>query len=155
MLQNFRSFIGNPTGITIFTPEQYGFSGIAPITLEVFLSCVLWGIIFTYTAVKGIKAIEKLAKPVAPTILAIALVMGFVMIKEAGGGQAFLAQANKLGGLGLGTGVTALVGSWIAGAVMGVDLFRFNKNRHHFSSAGTYVISMEDSNRNYSVINVP
>ena len=122
------AFIGNPTGITIFTPEQYGFSGIAPITLEVFLSCVLWGIIFTYTAVKGIKAIEKLAKPVAPTILAIALVMGFVMIKEAGGGQAFLAQANKLGGLGLGTGVTALVGSWIAGAVMGVDLFRFNKN---------------------------
>ena len=29
------------------------------------------------------------------------------------------------------------------------------KALHHFSSAGTYVISMEDPNRNYGVINVP
>lgn len=29
------AFIGNPTGIIVFDPSQYGFTGVAPITLEV------------------------------------------------------------------------------------------------------------------------
>ena len=88
------AFIGNPTGVIVFDPSKYGFSGVAPITLEVVIACVFWGLVFTFTAVKGMGAIEKVSDVFAPLILIVAVV----------------------------------VGSWIAGAVMGVDMFRFNKS---------------------------
>ena len=54
--------------------------------------------------------------------------IGIIFLNQAGGVSAFAAKASAKTGLGLGSGVTVVVGSWIAGAVMGVDLFRFNKN---------------------------
>lgn len=122
------TFIGNPTGIVVFEPSNLGYQGIAPITLEVFLSCFTWGLIFTITAVLGIKAIEAVAIPVAPVIMVIAAAVGIGMMREGGGFASFLNKANSLGELGLSRAITVVVGSWIAGAVMGVDLFRFNKN---------------------------
>lgn len=122
------SFIGNPTGITVFYPEKFGFEGVAPITLEVFLACLVWGAVFTYTAVRGMGAIEKVADVFAPFILIVAVVVGVIFVAQAGGASAFLDKADELGGLGMGNAITAVVGSWIAGAVMGVDLFRFNKS---------------------------
>jgi cytosine permease len=122
------AFVGNPTGVILFDPPKYGFSGIAPITLEVFLSCAIWGSVFTYTAVRGMGAIEKVAKLVSPLILIAAIVMGGIYLSQAGGLSAFWTKAAGTSGMGLGSGVTVVVGSWIAGAVMGVDLFRFNKN---------------------------
>lgn len=122
------TFIGNPTGIIVFEPSNLGYQGIAPITLEVFLSCFVWGLIFTVTAVIGIKAIEAVAIPVAPVIMVIAAAVGVGMMREGGGFASFLNKANSLGELGLSRAITVVVGSWIAGAVMGVDLFRFNKN---------------------------
>ncbi len=122
------AFIGNPTGVIIFNPANFGFEGIAPITLEVFLLCIIWGIVFTITAIKGMGAIEKIADICAPLILIVAIVVGVIFIVQGGGVSTFLSKASTLEGLGLGNGITAVVGSWIAGAVMGVDLFRFNKN---------------------------
>lgn len=121
------TFLGNPSGITVIDPTKLGHN-LPPITLEAVLSTVIWGLVFTYTAAKGIKAIEVVSTAVGPIILIIAVVMGFVMVDQAGGGASFMELANARTGLSLGKGVTALVGSWIAGAVMGVDLFRFNKN---------------------------
>lgn len=126
--QIWSSFIGNPSGIIIFTPSSFGHSEIPPITLETFLACMIFGLVFTFTAYYGIKAIEAIAIPVAPLILLVAIVVGFGMLKEGGGYSAFLREANTLSGLGLGNAITVVVGSWIAGAVMGVDLFRFNKS---------------------------
>lgn len=126
--QIWGAFIGNPTHIVVFTPSALGYGGIPPITLEIFLACVLSGLAFTMTAYYGIKAIEAVAIPVAPVILVIAVLVGAGMLDEGGGGITFWAKANALGGLGLGSAVTVVVGSWIAGAVMGVDLFRFNRN---------------------------
>lgn len=126
--QIWSSFIGNPSGITVFNPASFGYEGIPPITLENFLACMIFGIVFTITAYKGMKAIEAVAIPVAPIILLIALIVGFGMLKEGGGFQAFLTEANKIDGLGLGSAITIVMGSWIAGVVMGVDLFRFNKS---------------------------
>ncbi len=105
--QIWGSFIGNPSGVIVFDPANFGYKDIAPITLEVFLACFIFGIIFTITAYVGIKAIEAIAIPISPVILIIAVYVQ---------------------GLGLGNAITAVVGSWIAGAVMGVDLFRFNKS---------------------------
>ncbi len=122
------AFLGNPTGIIVFDPAALGFAGVKPITLEVFLSCFVWGIIFTITAVKGMGAIEKVADFCAPMILIVAVVVGGIFVYQAGGVGAFMDKASNLGGLGLGNAITAVVGSWIAGAVMGVDLFRFNKS---------------------------
>lgn len=122
------AFIGNWSGIIIFDPSSIGYEGIPPITLEIFLACVISGLVFTATAFYGIKAIEWVAKPVAPIILIIAVYTGVTMLAEGGGMDAFLAKASNIGGLGLGSAITVVVGSWIAGAVMGVDLFRFNKS---------------------------
>lgn len=126
--QIWSSLLGNPTGITVFNPSSFGYENIPAITLENFLSCFIWGLIFTYTAYKGIQAIEAVAIPIAPVILAIALVVGFGMLHEGGGLKAFLNEASSISGLGLGSAITLVMGSWIAGAIMGIDLFRYNKN---------------------------
>lgn len=125
--QIWGSFIGSPTGITVFNPAILGYEHIPPISLENFLSCLVFGIIFTATAYFGIKAIEAVAIPIAPIILLIAIIVGVGMLQEGGGINSFLTEANKLEGLGLGHAITVVTGSWIAGVVMGVDFFRFNK----------------------------
>ena len=122
------AFIGNPTGVIVFDPSKYGFSGVAPITLEVVIACVFWGLVFTFTAVKGMGAIEKVSDVFAPLILIVAVVVGIIYVVQCGGVGGFLDKANELHGLGMGEAITAVVGSWIAGAVMGVDMFRFNKS---------------------------
>ena len=126
--QIWGAWVGNPSGITVFDPNAYGFQGVKAITLEEFLSTFIWGLVFTYTAVKGMGAMEKVANLFAPLILIVAVVMGLVYISQAGGVGAFLAKAETVGGMSMGTAITAVVGSWIAGAIMGADLFRFNKN---------------------------
>jgi len=126
--QIWGSFIGSPTGITVFNPAIIGYDHIAPISLENFLSCVIFGLIFTATAYYGIKAIEAVAIPIAPVILIIALIVGIGMLQEGGGIASFMNEANQISGLGLGHAITVVTGSWIAGVVMGVDFFRFNKN---------------------------
>ncbi|MCD8212463.1 MAG: cytosine permease [Campylobacter sp.] len=126
--QIWGSFIGSPSQIIVFDPANIGYGGIAPITLEVFLSCFIFGIIFTITAYIGIKALEAIAIPVGPIILIIAIVVGYGMLEEGGGLGAFFEKTKDIKGLGLGSAITVVVGSWIAGAVMGVDLFRFNKS---------------------------
>lgn len=126
--QIWGSFVGNPTGITVFDPAVVGYDHIEPISLENFLSCVIFGLIFTLTAYYGIKAIEAVAIPISPVILLIALIVGIGMLQEGGGPTQFFNEANNLGGLGLGHAITVVTGSWIAGVVMGVDFFRFNKN---------------------------
>ncbi|MDO5714554.1 MAG: cytosine permease [Tissierellia bacterium] len=120
-------FLGNPSGILIIDPTKLGYD-IDFITLEAFLATVIWGLVFTYTAAKGIKAIEKVSSYLGWIILIIAGGMGYVMLQQSGGVYHFLLLANQKSGLSVGSGITVLVGSWIAGAVMGVDLFRFNKN---------------------------
>ena len=97
--------------------------GMNPISLEEFLACAIFGAVFTYTAVRGMSAIEKVATVFSPLILIVAVIAGVVFISQAGGVGPFLNEAGKLGGMGLGDGITIVVGSWIAGAIMGVDMF--------------------------------
>lgn len=56
------------------------------------------------------------------------MVVGVIFVAQSGGVGGFLDEASELHGLGMGQAITAVVGSWIAGAVMGVDMFRFNKS---------------------------
>ena len=121
-------WIGNPSGITVMNPANFGMEGIDPISLEEFLACAIFGCIFTYTAVKGMGAIEKVATVFSPLILIVAVVAGVVFLGKAGGVGPFMDKAGQLEGMGLGNGITIVVGSWIAGAIMGVDMFRFNKS---------------------------
>lgn len=120
-------WIGNPSGVIVINPANFGMEGIDPITLEEFLACAISGIIFTYTAVRGMGAIEKVATVFSPLILIVAVIAGFTFMKQSGGVGPFMDKASQLDGLGVGSGITIVVGSWIAGAIMGVDMFRFNK----------------------------
>ena len=111
-------WIGNPTGVTVM--------GVMP--LEEVIACAVFGAIFTYTAVRGMGAIEKVATVFSPLILIVAVVCGIIFFGEAGGVGGFMDKANELEGLGMGAAINTVVGSWIAGAIMGCDLFRFNKS---------------------------
>lgn len=121
------TFVGNPSGMIIFDPASLGYS-IPPITLEVFAICLFCGMLFTITSLYGMKGLEIIAIPVSPVIMAIAVFVGISMLQEGGGITAFIEKSSLNTGMSLSTGITMLIGSWIAGAIMGVDLFRFNKN---------------------------
>jgi cytosine permease len=120
-------WLGNPTGVTGIDPAWFGKAG-APATLEVLASCLVFGALFTWTAYKGIAAIERVALPVAPFVLVVALWVGGAIIQENGGFGAMVDRAAGISGMGLGAGITTVVGAWIAGAIMGVDIFRFAKH---------------------------
>lgn len=120
--------LGNPTGITIFDPANFGRSDVAPVSLEVMLTCLAFGGLFTWTAYRGISAIEKVAIPVAPLLLVVAVYAGVGMLNDNGGWGAMVQEASTRSGLPVGTGITVVVGAWIAGAVMGADIMRFAKN---------------------------
>lgn len=79
----------------VFDPSKYGFSGVAPITLEVVIACVFWGLVFTFTAVKGMGAIEKVSDVFAPLILIVAVVVGIIYVVQCGGvGGFWIKQMN-------------------------------------------------------------
>ncbi len=120
--------LGNPTGITVVDPAFFGRGGIDPVSLEVVLSCIAFGALFTWTAYRGISAIEKVALPIAPLLLVVALYSGFGMVSDSGGWDVVTAEAATRTGLPMGTGITIVVGAWIAGAVMGADIMRFAKH---------------------------
>ena len=120
--------LGNPTGITVIDPAAFGRSDVAPVSLEVVLTCVAFGALFTWTAYRGISMIEKVALPVAPLLLVVALYAGVGMLNDNGGWGAMVDEAATRSGLPMGTGITIVVGAWIAGAVMGADIMRFAKN---------------------------
>ena len=67
---------------------------------EEFLACAIFGAVFTYTAVRGMSAIEKVATVFSPLILIVAVIAGVVFISQAGGVGPFLNEAGKLGGMG-------------------------------------------------------
>ena len=120
--------LGNPTGVTVIDPAAFGRPDVDPVSLEVVLTCVAFGALFTWTAYRGISAIEKVAIPVAPLLLVVAVYAGVGMLNETGGWGAMVDEASTRGGLPMGTGITIVVGAWIAGAVMGADIMRFAKN---------------------------
>ncbi len=122
------ALFGNPTGITVVNPAALGRPEIAPVSLEVFLLCLAFGALFTWTAYRGIVAIERVAIPIAPFVLIVALLAGIGMVSTSGGWDAMMAEANTRDGLPFGTGLTTVIGAWIAGAIMGVDIMRFARN---------------------------
>src|SRR5699024_95585 len=87
-----------------------------------------FGALFTWTAYRGISAIEKVALPVAPLLLVVSVYAAIGMLNDNGGWDAMVTEASTRGGLPMGTGITIVVGAWIAGAVMGADIMRFAKN---------------------------
>lgn len=120
--------LGNPTGVTVIDPAVLGRPDVAAVSLEVVLTCVAFGGLFTLIAYRGISAIEKVAIPVAPLLLVVAAYAAFGMLRDTGGWSAMVDEASTRGGLPMGTGITIVVGAWIAGAVMGADIMRFAKN---------------------------
>lgn len=122
------ALFGNPSGIIVIPAGAFGTDGTAAMTLEIVLSCLIFGALFTYTAYRGISAIEKVATPIAPFVLIVALGVGIAMVVQNGGWNSMLETASKVDGMTMGTGLTIVVGAWIAGAIMGADIMRFAKN---------------------------
>lgn len=121
-------FVGNPSGIVVLDPAYFGQPWIPPVTLEVFITCFIWGIIFTINAWRGVNAIEIIAKYTTPILFAAAIVVGLILLNNTGMGE-FFNRANQLTGLPQGDAITFVVGSWIAGCIMGADYYRFNKSK--------------------------
>ena len=117
----FKAALGDVTGVTV----------VNGLSLEYVLLCLLWGAVFTYSAWRGIAAIEKISSAATPFVLVVAVVVAVMMVGEAGGMGAVLRQAATRSGMTPGTAVTVLIGAWIAGVIMGVDIFRYAKNAAH------------------------
>ena len=122
------SLLGNPSGVTLIPAGVFGLENAGGMTLEVVLSCLVFGALFTYTAYKGISAIEKVATAVAPFVLIVALGVGIAMVVENGGWTNMLETASTKSGMSMGTGLTIIIGAWIAGAIMGADIMRFARS---------------------------
>lgn len=101
------------------------------LTLEYILISMFWGLVFTYSAWKGIVAIERISGAAAPFVLVVAIIAAVMMVSEFGGMGNVLAEAATKEGMSLGTGVTIIVGAWIAGVIMGVDIFRYARQASH------------------------
>ncbi|QPK81742.1 cytosine permease [Schaalia sp. ZJ405] len=117
----FNSAIGSPTGITV----------VNGLSLEYVILCLFWGAVFTWSAWKGISAIEKISSAAAPFVLIMALVAAVMMVSQFGGFGKVLDEAATRSGLSLGSAVTVIIGAWIAGVIMGVDIFRYAKRSTH------------------------
>lgn len=113
--------LGDITGITV----------VNGLTLEYVLLCLFWGSIFTYSAWKGIQAIEHISSVAAPFVLVVAVIAAIMMTSEFGGFSKILGEASTREGMSIGTGVTIMIGAWIAGVIMGVDIFRYAQNKMH------------------------
>lgn len=117
----FNVALGDITGITV----------VNNLSLEYVLICLIWGAIFTYSAWKGITAIEKISTYAAPFVLVIAVVASYIMVNQFGGFDQVMAEAATREGLSRGTAITVMIGAWIAGVIMGVDIFRYAKRTSH------------------------
>lgn len=124
---------GDLTGVTVLNG----------LSLEYVLFCIFWGAVFTYSAWRGITAIEKISAVAAPFVLLVAVVACFLMVGEAGGLDPVLTEAGTREGMTQGTGVTIMIGAWIAGVIMGVDIFRYAKNPMHvfIGAAACFVLT--------------
>lgn len=123
--------------------ELTGITLINNLTFEYVLMCLFWGAIFTWSAWRGITAIEKISGGAAPFVLIVAIVVAIMMINEFGGFSNVLAEANTRSGMSQGTGVTIIIGAWIAGVIMGVDIFRYAKRAGHvfIGAAACFVLT--------------
>ncbi|MGO1594013.1 MAG: purine-cytosine permease family protein [Ancrocorticia sp.] len=117
----FEIAFGSPSGIILLNG----------LSLEFVLFAIAWGAIFTWSAWKGIVALERVSAPAAPFVLVVAVVAAVMMISEFGGVGNVLDEAANREGMTIGTGVTLIIGAWIAGVIMGVDIFRFAKKSTH------------------------
>ena len=127
----FNAVFGSFTGITLFNG----------LSLEFVIFSLIWGAIFTWSAWKGIVALERISAPAAPFVLIVAIVAAIMMTSEFGGFGNVLAEGATRSGTTIGTGMTLIIGAWIAGVIMGVDIFRFAKRASHvFIGAGACFI---------------
>lgn len=117
----FDSAFGSFTGVVLFNG----------LSLEFVIFSLIWGAIFTWSAWKGIVALERISAPAAPFVLIVAIVAAIMMTAEFGGSSNILAEGSTRSGTSMGTGITLIIGAWIAGVIMGVDIFRFAKKASH------------------------
>jgi len=124
--------IGNPSGIVVLNPADFGQPWVAPVTIELFFVIAVFGVIFTINALRGINAIELVARWTSPIMFFAAFIVAGIHLKNAGGFNVFWDAGNEMvdevGLMSFGTAITMVVGSWVAGCIMGADLYRFNKN---------------------------
>ncbi|UQN14157.1 purine-cytosine permease family protein [Gulosibacter sp. ACHW.36C] len=127
----FDAAFGSFTGIILFNG----------LSLEFVIFSLIWGAIFTWSAYKGIVALERISAPAAPFVLIVAIVAAVMMTSEFGGMGNVIAEGATRTGTSIGTGITLIIGAWIAGVIMGVDIFRYAKTAAHvFIGAGACFI---------------
>lgn len=117
----FNAAFGSVTGVVLFNG----------LSLDFVIFSLIWGAIFTWSAWKGIVALERISAPAAPFVLIVAIVAAIMMTEEFGGFGNVLAEGSTRSGTTMGTGITLIIGAWIAGVIMGVDIFRFAKRASH------------------------
>lgn len=99
-----------------------------------FWVALILGLLFTYTAYKGISAIEKVANPSMILLIGVSIFALVYTIQQAGGLFAFNEQTIFLSSqqdapMSIAMATNLVIGSWIAGALFASDFTRFAKSK--------------------------
>ncbi|MFI3249893.1 MAG: cytosine permease [Eubacteriales bacterium] len=103
-----------------FLQSQYG------IEISYYLSCLIWGVIMTLTAVYGVSAIEKLDVVGIPLLMAI-MVVGTFMAIQIHGIEAIHHPVEET--MSFIDGVALSFNFYACGAIMQSDMTRYQKSR--------------------------
>ena len=101
--------------------------GMSGVSIPVWLSSVVWGVIMLLTACfrfSGLKWLNKIAVPLLGIVLAYALIYNLVS-----GNGAALAGYQPAAPMSLVSGISLTVGSFVVAAAISGDYCRFAKNR--------------------------
>lgn len=128
------------TGIGWFAFQSWFFGVIITIVLPVSVvttigAAALWGgLLMTTTAMKGYRGLSYLSYITVPGFVLLAIVGVWASI-ELAGGAAPLFEAQPPSQAPLAVGITATVGTYIAGAIITSDIARFARRAYHGSAA--------------------
>lgn len=128
------------TGIGWFAFQAWFFGVIItivlpPLAITTIGAAALWGgLLMTTTAMKGYRGLSYLSYITVPGFVLLSIVGVWAAVDLAGGaGQIFEAQPPSPAPLAV--GITATVGTYIAGAIITSDIARFARKAYHGSAA--------------------
>ena len=108
------------------------------VTIPVWMSSVIWGIIMLITAVYGINALTKLNIIAVPALILVSIYGTYKAIQLKGLGG--LKSYEPVGEMDLFTGVMLTVGFLVVGAVIAADFTRYQKSRKDTVKSTAYGI---------------
>ncbi|MDR1894936.1 MAG: cytosine permease [Spirochaetales bacterium] len=104
-------------------------AGILGISLPAWACTIFWGLVMTFTAMLGFRALSFLSYIMVPVLILTLVYTLYMVISSKDGGLAALLAYRPVSPMPLGAGISVAVGAWAMGACTTGDWCRYAKNR--------------------------